>query len=321
VNGTTSSSPERVVSASEAVVSIDELAGDPLRFYTVATIVTVLVASALLAVLRLPGAWIPLRTWFVILPIALGAIWLGQGAWTVLVAVVSVFAFKEYARVTGLYRQTLFVVLAYGAIITENAFAFIGRYDVFMAIPTWTVLVMALVPIVLRRTDGMLQWDALAIVGAIFYGYGLAHLSYLYGSSKGLGYLLFVLLMTQLNDALQFIYGKAIGRRRWTPISPNKTIEGSLLAGATIVVLTFLQAPIAFPWVPPLGVLAAGLIITIGGQVGDLTMANVKRNAGVKDFGAILPGHGGLTDRLNSLMVTAPAFAHFMGYLFGGFPT
>ena len=300
---------------------IDRLAGDPLRFFTAATVATVFVTIGLLARLRLPGAWVPLRTWFVMLPVALGAMWLGHGAWTVLVAVVSILAFKEYARVTGLYRQVLLVLLVYGAIIAQNVAALVGRYDVFMAIPVWTVLVMALVPIVLRRTQGMLQWYALAIVGAIFFGFFLAHLSYLYGSSSGLGYLLFVVLMTQLNDALQYIYGKAVGRRRWTPISPNKTIEGSLLAGATIVVFTFLLAPIAFPWVPPLGVLAAGLIITIGGQVGDLTMANVKRNAGVKDFGTILPGHGGLTDRLNSLMVTAPAFVHFMGYLYGGFPT
>lgn len=300
---------------------IDRLAGDPLRFFTAATVATVFVTIGLLARLRLPGAWVPLRTWFVMLPVALGAMWLGHGAWTVLVAVVSILAFKEYARVTGLYRQVLLVLLVYGAIIAQNVAALVGRYDVFMAIPVWTVLVMALVPIVLRRTQGMLQWYALAIVGAIFFGFFLAHLSYLYGSSSGLGYLLFVVLMTQLNDALQYIYGKAVGRRRWTPISPNKTIEGSLLAGATIVAFTFLLAPIAFPWVPPLGVLAAGLIITIGGQVGDLTMANVKRNAGVKDFGTILPGHGGLTDRLNSLMVTAPAFVHFMGYLYGGFPT
>jgi phosphatidate cytidylyltransferase len=304
-----------------SLVDLADLGADPQRFYTVATLVTVVVTAGILALLRLPGAWTPLRTWFVILPVALGAMWLGQGAWTMLVAVVSVLGFKEYARVTGLYRQRLFVLVAYASIVALNVFAALGRYDVFMAIPTWTVLAMALVPIVLRRTEGMLQWFALAIVGAIFYGAFLAHLSYLYGSSLGLGYLLFVLLMTQLNDALQYIYGKAVGRHRWTPISPNKTVEGSLLAGITILVLTFLQAPIAFPWVPPWGVLVAGLIITIGGQVGDLTMANVKRNAGVKDFGALLPGHGGLTDRLNSLMVTAPVFAHVMGYLFGGFPS
>ena len=301
-------------------MDMETLTTDPLRFYTAATAVAVVVAIALLALLRIRGAWVPLRTWFVILPIALGAIWLGQAAWATFVTLVSMFAFKEFARVTGLYRYTLFVLVVYGAIVAENVFALIGDYAWFMATPTWAILSLALVPIVMRRTEGMLQWFALAIVGVVFYGYFLAHLTYLYGSPGGLGYLLFVVLMTQLNDALQYIYGKAVGRHRWTPISPNKTIEGSLLAGVTIVALTFLQAPIVFPHVPPEGVLIAGLVITLGGQVGDLTMANVKRNAGVKDFGTILPGHGGLTDRLNSLMVTAPAFAHIMGYLYGGFP-
>jgi phosphatidate cytidylyltransferase len=300
---------------------VEDLGSDPLAFYTIATAVVVILTSGLLAVVHISGAWTPLRTWFLILPVALGAIWLGQGAWTVFVASVSILAFKEFARVTGLYRERLFVFLVYGAIITENVFAYLGRYDVFMAIPTWAILALALVPIVERRTESMLQWYALSVVGAVFFGYFLAHLSYLAGSSAGLGYLLFVLLNTQLNDALQYLYGRSVGRHHWTPISPNKTVEGSLLAMVTIVVLTFLQAPIAFPQVPPLGVLAAGLIVSIGGQVGDLTMANVKRNVGVKDFGHALPGHGGLTDRLNSLMVTAPAFAHFMGYLFGGFPS
>jgi phosphatidate cytidylyltransferase len=300
---------------------VEDLGSDPLAFYTIATAVVVILTSGLLAVVHISGAWTPLRTWFLILPVALGAIWLGQGAWTVFVASVSILAFKEFARVTGLYRERLFVFLVYGAIITENVFAYLGRYDVFMAIPTWAILALALVPIVERRTESMLQWYALSVVGAVFFGYFLAHLSYLAGSSAGLGYLLFVLLNTQLNDALQYLYGRSVGRHHWTPISPNKTVEGSLLAMVTIVVLTFLQAPIAFPQVPPLGVLAAGLIVSIGGQVGDLTMANVKRNVRVKDFGHALPGHGGLTDRLNSLMVTAPAFAHFMGYLFGGFPS
>jgi phosphatidate cytidylyltransferase len=302
-------------------MEIQTLTTDPLAIYTVATIVTVVVTMAVLAALHMREAWTPLRTWFVILPVALGAMWLGHGAWAVFVTLISLVGFKEYARVTGLYRYVLFVLVVYGAIVIQNAYAYVGWYDWFQATPTWAILALALVPIVMRRTEGMLQWFALAIVGVVFYGYFLAHLTYLYGSPDGLGYLLFVVLMTQLNDALQYIYGKAVGRHRWTPISPNKTVEGSLLAGITIVALTFLQAPIVFPHVPPQGVLIAGLIITVGGQIGDLTMANVKRNAGVKDFGSILPGHGGFTDRLNSLMVTAPVFAHAMGYLYGGFPS
>ena len=299
----------------------EELANDPLLLYTSAVAMTVVVAVVLLALLRIPGAWVPLRTWFVILPVVLGAMWLGHGAWAVLVTLVSIAGFKEFARVTGLYRHLLFVLVVYGAIVAENVFAFVGYYDWFMATPTWAILSLALVPILLRRSEGMLQWFALAIVGVVFYGYFLAHLTYLYGSPDGLGYLLFVVLMTQLSDGLQYIYGKAAGHRRWTPISPNKTVEGSLLAGVTIIGLTFLQAPLVFPDLPWPGVLLAGLIIAVGGQIGDLTMANVKRNAGVKDFGTILPGHGGFTDRLNSSMITAPAFAHIMGYLYGGFPS
>jgi phosphatidate cytidylyltransferase len=145
-------------------------------------------------------------------------------------------------------------------------------------------------------------------------------MSYLQRSPLGLGYLLYVMLGTQLNDAFGFIFGKLFGRHRWTPISPNKTVEGSLAAAATTLLLAFAQWKIAMPNVPLWGVVAAGLIVGLGGQVGDLTMANVKRNVGVKDFGNLLPGHGGVTDRVNSLMITVPAFAHFMGFLFGGFP-
>jgi phosphatidate cytidylyltransferase len=313
-------------------IDLDALLHDPLAVATIATAVAIGLVAVLLFLVRIPGSWTPIKTWLVMLPIALGTLWLGRlleaqtgrGAalpWTILVAVVSLLAFREFARVTGLVRETLFVTVVAGAIVAEGISAYLQRYDFFMATPTWAILFLCLVPIARNRTEGMLQWLALAIVGVVFYGYFLAHLSYLAQSPDGLGYLLFVVLLTQLNDAMGYLYGKTLGRHRWTPISPNKTLEGSGLALATTVLLGFAFAPIAFPWVPPWGVLAAGLIVGLGGQVGDLTMANVKRNVGVKDFGTMLPGHGGLTDRVNSLMITAPAFAHFMGFLFGGFPS
>ena len=313
-------------------IDLEALLQDPLAVATIATTLTIVVVAILLFAVRIPGSWTPIKTWLVMLPVILGALWLGRllevqtgrGAalpWTLLVGAVSLLAFREFARVTGLHRETLFVAVVTGAIVAEGVSAYLQRYDFFMAAPTWAVLALCLVPIARNRTEGMLQWLALAIVGVVFYGYFLAHLSYLAESPRGLGYLLFVVLLTQLNDAMGYLYGKTLGRHRWTQISPNKTAEGSALALATTILISFAFAPIAFPWVPPWGVLAAGVIVGLGGQVGDLTMANVKRNVGVKDFGTLLPGHGGLTDRVNSLMVTAPAFAHFMGYLFGGFPS
>jgi phosphatidate cytidylyltransferase len=296
------------------------LASMALLIYTGATASVLVGVSGLLAAIRLPGVWVPIRTWLLMLPVILGAIWLGAGAWTVLVTVVSILAYKEFARATGLYRDLPFVVVVYVAILAENLFAFIQRYDLFMAAPMWAVLVLTLVPILRNRTEGMLQSFALSVVGVVFFAFFPAHLSYLVQSPLGLGYLLFVVLATQLNDALGFIYGRTLGRRRWTSISPNKTLEGSVLAMVTTMALALIQWPIAFPHVPLWGAIAAGVVVGFGGQVGDLTMANVKRNVGIKDFGHLLPGHGGLIDRLNSLMITAPVFAHFMGFLFGGFP-
>lgn len=302
------------------MMDLASLASKPLEIYTAATAIVLVGVSGLLAVIRLPGVWVPIRTWLLMLPIILGAIWLGAGAWTVLVTIVSILAYKEFARATGLYRELPFVVVVYIAILAVNLFAFIQRYDLFMATPMWAILVLTLVPILRNQTEGMLQSFALSLVGVVFFAFFPAHLSYLAQSPLGLGYLLFVVLATQLNDALGFIFGRTLGRRRWTPISPNKTLEGSVLAMITTIGLALLQWPIAFPHVPLWGAIAAGVIVGLGGQVGDLTMANVKRNVGIKDFGHLLPGHGGLIDRLNSLMVTAPVFAHFTGFLFGGFP-
>jgi phosphatidate cytidylyltransferase len=293
---------------------------DPKVFYT-AFLAGLLIAGVVAAAAtRMGAAWVPLRTWLIILPAIIFAVWLGAPAWTVFVAVVSMYGFKEYAKASGLYRERGFVVVVFVAIAGINLAAFLQRYDFFMAASMWAVIVLVVVPVVLNRTELMLQWLALSIVGVTLYAFFLSHLSWLYQSSLGLGYLLFVLVATPLNDVLAFMFGKAIGRRHWTNLSPNKTIEGSVLALVATIGLTFVQAPFAFPHVPPWGVLLAGLIIGVGGQLGDLMMALLKRNIGIKDWGHLLPGHGGLTDRLNSYMITAPVFAHVMGFLFGGFP-
>jgi phosphatidate cytidylyltransferase len=292
---------------------------DPLRAYTAAALAAMLVIAGVVSVARIGAAWTPMRTWLLILPALLVPIWLGAGTWTAFVAIISILGFKEFGRVSGLYAERPFVLVVYAGIVAINLAAFFRLNGEFLVAPFWTVLALTLVPIALNRTEGTLQWFALSVMGLTFYGFFLGHLSWLAQTPFGIGPLLYVVLATQLNDVLAFLFGKRFGRHRWTTLSPNKTVEGSLLAVVATVALTFLQAPIAFPHVPPWGVLLAGLTVGVGGQVGDLTMALVKRSAGVKDFGHLLPGHGGITDRVNSLMITAPVFVHGMGFLFGRF--
>jgi len=276
----------------------------------------------LLVVLRFRAAWQPYRTWFILLPPIFAAFWLGPLGWAVFVTAVSIWSFREYARVTGLFQEPPFVVVVYAAIIAANATAYFGEAAraYFLVVPVWGIAALTLVPIALNRTDRMLQWSALSIVAVVYFGFFLAHLTYMRSSPFGIGSLMYVVLMTQFNDALGFLLGKTFGRHRWTVLSPNKTVEGSLLALGASIALAFINWQIAFPHLPWYGVLLAGCVVSIAGQVGDLTMANVKRNVGVKDFGALLPGHGGILDRTNSLMLVAPVFMHVFHFFWGMYP-
>lgn len=297
-----------------------DVLSQPLPAYTAFSVVAVVLFGAFLRLVRLEAAWVPYRTWLIMLPLVLGALWLGPWAWAVLVTVVSIYGFKEFARATGLYRELLFVGVVYAAIVAMNAAAYFGRSGLFMVAPLWGVAALTLVPIIRNRTEGMLQGFALSVVGVVYFGWYLAHLTYLATAESGLGYVLYVVLATQLNDVVAYLGGKLAGRRHWTVLSPNKTVEGSLIALGFSIAFAFVNAPLAFPALPWWGVLAIGVIVGAGGQIGDLTLANFKRNIGIKDFGALLPGHGGILDRVNSLILVAPVFLHFVRFFFGGFP-
>jgi phosphatidate cytidylyltransferase len=121
--------------------------------------------------------------------------------------------------------------------------------------------------------------------------------------------------MTSLNDVAQYLWGKGLGRRKVVPrISPNKTLAG--LIGGTLTT-TALSAGIAgvFTWMRWPVSIGAGLIIGMGGFLGDIIVSAYKRSAGVKDTGHLLPGHGGMLDRVDSLCVTAPLLYWFIRWI------
>lgn len=108
---------------------------------------------------------------------------------------------------------------------------------------------------------------------------------------------------------MQYLFGKTFGKHKITPkVSPNKTVEG-LLGG---VVSTAVIAGILAKFLTPFSFWQAfilGAILAIAGFFGDITMSAIKRDIGVKDTGALLPGHGGILDRLDSMIFTVPLFS------------
>jgi phosphatidate cytidylyltransferase len=148
--------------------------------------------------------------------------------------------------------------------------------------------------------------------------FGISHQAYLLvlPPEGGAALVLYLVVLTQLNDVAQYIWGKTLGRHKVVPtVSPNKTVEGLIGGIVTTTVLAVLLAPLVTP-LTQAHAIAAGLMIGAGGFLGDITISAVKRDIGVKDAGTMLPGHGGVLDRINSLTFTAPMVFHFVRFYY-----
>jgi phosphatidate cytidylyltransferase len=122
---------------------------------------------------------------------------------------------------------------------------------------------------------------------------------------------------TEINAVAAFTFGKLFGRHPLrSNVSPKKTWEGALGALAVSLALPW-ALRFSFPHFGTLQLILAGLIVGVGGQLGDLSVSVIKRDVGIKDMGAAIPGHGGILDRIDSLIYVAPLFFHMAGYFYG----
>jgi phosphatidate cytidylyltransferase len=123
----------------------------------------------------------------------------------------------------------------------------------------------------------------------------------------------FLFLVTWAGDTGAYFVGVNFGKRPLAPvISPSKTVEGLLGGLALAVAAAFLARAWFLPSFSPADCLATGLLLTLAGVLGDLTESVLKRSAGVKDSGGIIPAHGGMLDRLDSVLFAAPAFYYYV---------
>jgi phosphatidate cytidylyltransferase len=294
------------------------ISSEVFRFYLLFVAGLLGAAGAILALLRwglgrnVAHAWDAWRGWVAMVPVVAACVFLGRAATIALFAAVSVFAFKEFARATGLYRDWGMTGAAYAGILALGAAALVARsgdaYALYGALAAGVAAALVAVPVVRDRAEGQLKSVALAVFGFVYVGWMFGHVAWLANSPHAYGYLLNLLLAVELNDVAAYTAGRAFGRHPLRPrVSPGKTWEGA--AGGLAVSL-------ALPWVmrfslpgfSDLDCLLAGLAGGVGGQFGDLAVSVVKRDVGVKDMGAAIPGHGGLLDRIDSLAYAAPLF-------------
>ncbi len=263
-----------------------------------------------------------IKSWWVIAGAFFIAISLGFWGVFSLFALVSVYGLMEYVRISNLpFKKTLFIVIALG-VLSPYLSLYAAQERFFLASPI--ILIIWLCPLVVIIHPSVERYTATvaSTIGIILITHCLAHVPALMrfhldlwndNNSAALASLAFIFLV-QINDVFQFLNGKLFGKRKITPeISPNKT-EAGFIGGA---ILSSLLGGVLFSKIIGLSFFLAcilGLALSLTGMLGDLMFSGFKRYLGVKDFSTLLPGHGGLLDRLDSLVLTAPVFYYFITF-------
>jgi phosphatidate cytidylyltransferase len=265
--------------------------------------------------------WLRWKSWlwltlFMAVPILLGAAWV-----ICAVLVLSLLCFSEFARATGLFREKLIcgiVVLGILGLIFASA----DHYaKLFFALAPLIVGLLAIVTIPQDRPRGYLQRTALGVMGFLLFGYGLGYLAMLANYNLYRPMLLLILVGVEMNDVFAFCVGKTVGGPKLLPnTSPGKTIAGSLGA---LVLTTLFVAGLGYLVFQDTAVnrielwLLLGALMSLVGQFGDLLLSSIKRDLGLKDIGTVIPGHGGVLDRFNSLVLVPPVAFHFLALYLG----
>jgi phosphatidate cytidylyltransferase len=265
--------------------------------------------------------WDRYRSWIwlvllILIPILAGAFWT-----IVAVATLSFLCYREYARITGLFRErTISLIVVIGILFLTFA-ELDNWYRLFVALFPLTVALIAIGGLIADQPKGYIQRVGLGVLGFALFGSALGNLGYMANDWNYRPILLLILCSVELNDIFAYICGHLFGRRKFVPnTSPNKTVGGALGA---LVLTTPLVAVIAhFIWRDTaldsaIRLIGLGIIISVVGQFGDLMLSSIKRDLGLKDTAKLIPGHGGLLDRFDSLILVAPAVFHYVNYFVG----
>ena len=321
-------------------------APEPALYWTILAIFASLVAGSISRFIALRGAeenkrrqrLASLRTWWMLAIFDSAALLAGRLGICLLLAVASCLAWFEITRMMGARSEDRLAIRAgYGLIVINYAAILLGSISLFLVfLPVGGLIALAVLLLVKDEPQGYIRSAGGLMWGMLFLGYGVSHAAYLTilpASSAGplgpAGWFLFLVILTEADDIFQAIVGRLFGAHKRhliiPTISPNKTWEGFFGGMLVIVVLAPLIAsflttlgeqagPFGLPEAlrPFVAPILVAILISFAGFFGDINMSAIKRDSGVKDSSNLLPGIGGVIDRVDSLTMTAPVFVYFL---------
>ncbi len=265
--------------------------------------------------------------WWLMTFILLLAFWFGRIGTTILFFLISFAALREFMTLVYRRRTDYYSMLACFYFLLPVQYYFVldqwyGMFSIF--IPVYGFLLLPIIASMSGDTNHFLERTAKTQWMAMICIFCLSHVPALlflnldgFPSANNILLLIFMIGVVQASDVLQYVWGKLIGGAKIMPkLSPSKTIAGTVGGIASATLLAMLISPIT-----PFSYLQAaviGFIICVMGFLGGLVMSAIKRDYGVKDWGNMIQGHGGMLDRVDSICFAAPVFFHIVRYYWHG---
>jgi phosphatidate cytidylyltransferase len=278
-----------------------------------------------------------IRTWWALAGIFSLALSVSPQGGVVFFGFISFLALKEFLSMSPTRRADRRVLFyAYLSVIPQYYFASTDNYQMFLVfIPVITFAWLPTRMWMIGQSDGFQKAAGTLLWALMITVYSLSHTAYLLTTSMtqdtasrtldvtqvaeqhpGPGLLVFLIIMAEANDIFQYVSGKTFGKKQVSPnIAPGKTYAG-LIGG---IMLTTCLAGLVGPLITPMDLahsVFAGFMIASVGFAGELCICALKRDLKITNFGATLPGHGGVLDRVGNLIFSAPLFFHFIYYCY-----
>lgn len=265
-----------------------------------------------------------IRAWWVMVAIFAISFGLGRGATVVLFAFASFYTLREFVSLTPTRAADHLPLVGafYVLLPLQYWLIWIDWYALFtILIPVYGFLFLP--GLAAMRGDAeefllrvsRIQWGLMLTVYCISHAPALITLDIAGYGGQGFLLLFFLITVAQFSDVMQYVFGKLMGRTKVAPVvSPSKTVEGLVGGGLSAV-----AAGAGLWWITPFTPLAAAamaLAVVAMGFLGGLALSAVKRSMGVKDWGTMISGHGGVLDRMDSLSFAAPVFFHLTRYFY-----
>jgi phosphatidate cytidylyltransferase len=260
-------------------------------------------------------SWASIKSWLIFAPLLFGFFGTPEPYPLIALTLIAIFGAKIFFQLMGMFHRSYFVFICYLGILFLGWSIHYRRLDLYNLLPMLVLGLSCLVPLVRNNYKRMIQYMSLTTLAFVFLGWSFMHLGLIMQFEKGIYQVMYLIILTEFCDNTNLAISRYIGRIKLIDrIDFRRTLESTVVSALITIALAFAMRHL-LPDGSEKYWLVSGLIASIGGFIGDMAMAVVRKDAGIRVVGAFILGRGDFLHRMDRLIFVAPLYYYAMLYL------